>query len=79
MDVSALKKGPCFKCSETGHFKRDCPKDDILTFNIHQVDLQLTRDKLALLELWKSEAEQEVEGAPIDSEVEPQNIKVDFL
>jgi hypothetical protein len=81
MDIGALKKkGPCFKCSMIGHFARECPKEDIPTFNICQVDLQLThQEKLDLLAIWKSEEGQEVEEAPMNSEVEPQNIEADFL
>jgi hypothetical protein len=81
MDIGALKqKGPCFKCGKTRHFKRDCPEEDIPTFNIHQVDLQLThQEKLELLVLWKSEEGQEVEEVLMDSEVDLQTIEKDFL
>jgi hypothetical protein len=81
MDIGALKqKGSCFKCSVTRHFARECPKEDIPTFNIRQVDLQLThQEKMDLLMLWKSEEGQEVEEAPMNSEAGPQNIEADFL
>jgi hypothetical protein len=50
------------------------------TFNIRQVDLQLThQEKLELLALWKSEEGREVEEVLMDSEVDPQTIEKDFL